>query len=60
MRKLLLLPPLLLPPLLLLSSCGAVSHVTDALTCIGVCQSTRIEHQTTPPAKGNNPKENQQ
>ena len=38
---------------LLLSSCGATKHVTDTLTCIGVCQSTRVEHQTTPPEKGN-------
>lgn len=43
----------------LLSSCSAVSHMTDSLTCVGFCQRTRVEHQTTPPEKGTT-KENQQ
>ena len=32
----------------LLSSCSAVSHMTDSLTCVGFCQHTRIEHESQP------------
>lgn len=35
----------------MLSSCGAVSHMTDSLTCLGFCQHTRVEHETTPEPK---------
>lgn len=56
MRKLLLV--VTLP---LMSSCGAVSHMTDSLTCVGFCQRTRVEHETTPPQRPNpTNKENQQ
>jgi hypothetical protein len=35
----------------LMSSCGSTTHVTDTLTCLGFCQKTRVEHESTPETK---------
>lgn len=44
----------------LLTSCGATTHVTDTLTCLGFCQKTRVEHETKPESKKENPGEQAQ
>ena len=49
---------LLVLTLPLLSSCGATTHVTDTLTCLGFCQKTRVEHETKPEVKQSTNKEN--